>query len=110
MRKNLASRAKATCDELFNSLSAKWEKPTDATHQAYAQNNNVLSLMFSFGEEDEKEDKSNYVKFMDELWRDYDNALLEPISNVTHGCGEVLNLLLREYHSVFSFVEIYLIF
>jgi DNA repair and recombination protein RAD54 and RAD54-like protein len=32
MRKNLASRAKATYDELFNSLSAEWEKPTDATH------------------------------------------------------------------------------
>jgi hypothetical protein len=61
--------------------------------------------MFSFGDEDEKEDKSNYVKFMDKLWRDYDNALLEPISNVTHGCGEVINLLLREYHSSFSFVE-----
>jgi hypothetical protein len=56
--------------------------------------------MFSFGDEDEKEDKSNYVKFMDELSRDYDNALLETLSNVTHGCGEVLNLLLRKYHSV----------
>jgi prophage tail gpP-like protein len=31
MRKNLASRAKATYDELFNSLSAEWDKPTDAT-------------------------------------------------------------------------------
>jgi hypothetical protein len=61
--------------------------------------------MFSFGDEDGKEDKSNYAKFMDTLWRDYDNALLEPISTVTHGCGEVINLLLHEYHLVFSFVE-----
>jgi hypothetical protein len=61
--------------------------------------------MFSFGDEDEKEDKSNYAKFMDKLWRDYDNALLEPISNVTHGCGEVINLLLHGYHSVFLLLK-----
>jgi hypothetical protein len=91
--------------KLFNTLSAEWEKRTNSTHQADAQNDNALPLMFLFGDEDEKEDKSNFVKFMDELWRDYDNALLEPISNVTHDCGEVRNLLLHEYHSVFLLLK-----
>jgi hypothetical protein len=105
MRTNQASRAKAVYDELFNSLSAEWEKPTNPTRQKDAQNGNAFPLMFPFGDEDEKEDKSNYVKFMDGLWSDYDNALLEPISNATHGYGKVLNLLLCEYHSVFLMLK-----
>jgi hypothetical protein len=56
--------------------------------------------VFSFGDEDNVEDKSDNEKFMDELWRDYDDALDSNIG--THGCEEVL-FLLREYHSAFLF-------
>jgi DNA repair and recombination protein RAD54 and RAD54-like protein len=89
MRKHQTSRAKAAYDELFDSLFAQWDNHTNAP--ADAQNGSHLPLMFSFGDEDNVEDKSDNEKFMDELWRDFDVALDSNIG--THVCEEVLFLL-----------------
>ncbi|XP_062217783.1 SNF2 domain-containing protein CLASSY 3-like [Phragmites australis] len=82
-----ASKAKDAYDELLNSLFAEWENHTDGSDPAHVQSGDSLPVVFSFGDEEEMEVKSENAKFQEELWREFDLAF-ESINIGSHGCEE----------------------
>ncbi|KAL6911910.1 hypothetical protein ACP4OV_000715 [Aristida adscensionis] len=81
MKKRSSQAAKAAYDELFNSMFADWENHVDVP--GHVQDGASLPLVFSFGDEDQVEEKSEN----DDLWKEFD-LVLESINLDSHVCEE----------------------
>ncbi|KAL5206990.1 hypothetical protein ABZP36_031425 [Zizania latifolia] len=76
-----------TYDNLLNAIFDEIESHRYESVSANEQNDNRLPLLFSFGDEDGLDEKSELNKSQDEMWTEHDFAL-ESINLCCHNCEE----------------------